>query len=282
MNISDSAKIREALGTDLNEVLRRFVDSNVQTETELQFYSGIVVNNDDPDKEGRCRIRVYGVFGDDIPDDDLPWATPDFSFIGSTLGSFIVPPVDTLVKVYFDKGEIYAPRYTTKVFNTNSISSFTSDKDTDYPNTMVFFETDTGEYFSINRATNETTYRHASGTIITIQDNGDLLIDNASTDSGKVTWNVKGDYEITTQGNFKVNATQNIEMVSTQETKVTATTNLTMKGVQTVVQGSAKVAIKHPQAALWYPNILPIDPASTAPHGGVTAGLTTLTSEVPV
>lgn len=261
---SDSAEIRETLGKDLNTVLRRFMDSHVQTETALQFYSGIVVNNEDPNQQGRCKIRVYGVFEDTIPDDDLPWATPDFSYIGSTLGSFVVPPVNTLVKVYFDGGEIYSPRYATKVFNTTDIGNITAPISEDYPNTMVMFETDAGDYFTINRSTNETIYRHASGLILTIQDNGDMVVDSTQADSGSVTWNVKGD--------FNVNATGAINLISTADT--------TIKGVNTTVQGSAKIALKHPQFAVWYPNILPVDPATTAVHGGPPT-LTTLTSEAP-
>ena len=78
-------------------------------------FTGIVVDNKDPDKVGKCKIRVYGVYGDDIQDKDLPWAFPDFNFRGGLKGSFIVPPVDCIVNVYFERGEIYIPRYSNKV-----------------------------------------------------------------------------------------------------------------------------------------------------------------------
>lgn len=43
-----------------------------------QRYIGRVVNVDDPKKQLRMKIRVYGVFTDNVPDKDLPWA--EYSF----------------------------------------------------------------------------------------------------------------------------------------------------------------------------------------------------------
>ena len=45
-----------------------------------QSYIGHIVMIDDPEYIGRCKIRVYGLYGKDnenigiIPDEDLPWA----------------------------------------------------------------------------------------------------------------------------------------------------------------------------------------------------------------
>lgn len=41
------------------------------------FFVGVVENNDDPRLEGRVQIRAFGIHGtiEDIPSDDLPWAT---------------------------------------------------------------------------------------------------------------------------------------------------------------------------------------------------------------
>ena len=38
-------------------------------------YLGVIVDVKDPLKEGRARVRVFGIF-DDIPTEDLPWAEP--------------------------------------------------------------------------------------------------------------------------------------------------------------------------------------------------------------
>lgn len=137
-------------------------------------YVGRVVNNEDPEKLGRCQIRVFCVFEENrIKDEDLPWAMPDMNFIGSKVGSFVVPPVGAIVKVYFNNGDIYQPHYTTKILDKNNLPSRRMKK---YPNNIVFFETDNGDYFEIDRENSTTKFNHKSGTNITIYSNGDVSI----------------------------------------------------------------------------------------------------------
>lgn len=70
-------------------------------------YIGIVEDNNDPKKIGRCRIRVIDIF-DDIPTEDIPWATPQKDLNGN---QFILPDVGKVVSVIFDNGNIYTPEY---------------------------------------------------------------------------------------------------------------------------------------------------------------------------
>lgn len=163
--------MRETLNKNINELLKKLNDSDIEKKFD-EFYIGEVVDNEDPDKEGKCRIKVFNVF-DEIKTQHLPWAIPDFSFIGSTVGSFIVPPNGTIVSVYFDNGDIYTPRYTTKVLQKSKLPS---NKNEDYPNNMIFFETDAGDSFEINRTTKKTTYKHSAGTIIKIDSLGNVSI----------------------------------------------------------------------------------------------------------
>lgn len=84
---------------------------------------GEVIDNDDPEKSGRCRVRIFGKFdgkGDEsdsflIPDDHIPWAYPSGSnmFAGGEggAGSLSVPKLGTKVRVRFSGGNIYAPEY---------------------------------------------------------------------------------------------------------------------------------------------------------------------------
>jgi hypothetical protein len=253
--------IRENLSKSLADVLRAFTDG-VNNKKDIRFYTGIIVDNNDPEQEGKCRIRVYGVYGEEIPNEDLPWAVPDFSFIGSTKGSFIVPPNESIVKVYFDNEDFYSPRYTTKVFNRNALNSFTAGYNEDYPNTMIFFETDQGDYFKVNRATNETIYRHASGFIVKIDSEGNLLIDDEGVNTGNVDINTKGNLNISVGGNCNIEAQG----------------ALNMKGLNTTVEGVIDITMKAPGASRWFPNTLPADPFSTVPHGGIPAGLISIKS----
>jgi hypothetical protein len=76
---------------------------NLQNRT----FIGVVADNKDPKKLGRCRIRVINIF-DNIPVEDIPWATPWKDLNGN---SFILPEVGKLLTVIFDQGDIYKPEY---------------------------------------------------------------------------------------------------------------------------------------------------------------------------
>lgn len=77
-------------------------------------YMGVVEDIDDPNYEGRCRIRVFSVF-DDLPTEDIPWAVPAAKpmFFGqdAKAGSISIPKVGSIVKVRFVSGDIYTPEY---------------------------------------------------------------------------------------------------------------------------------------------------------------------------
>lgn len=138
---------------------------NVDFDYELTgSYVGKIVNNNDPSKRGACKIRVYGIFGVQIQDDDLPWAFPLQNFIGSNAGSFIVPTIGTIVRVIFRDGDIYQPQYDCKELDESKLPSSRLE---DYPNTLVLFETDKKDSLTINTVKNITKFKHNSGNSLT-------------------------------------------------------------------------------------------------------------------
>ena len=176
--------IRENILKDINNNLKTLLESK-NYHNKLKWYVGRVENNNDSLKLGRCKIRVFGVFGDEISTENLPWSTPDFGFIGGNLGSFIVPPEDSLVRVYFDSDDIYRPHYTTKVVQRNEFDSW-AEKDESYPDTIIFFEDDLGSLFKINRKTGEATFKHSSGMFFSIDKEGNCVVNSENTNSGKL------------------------------------------------------------------------------------------------
>ena len=70
-------------------------------------FFGIVKDNNDPDRENRCKVKVINVF-DGLDVDDLPWAIPykDLNGIACSL-----PDKGKVVSIEFDNGDIYTPVY---------------------------------------------------------------------------------------------------------------------------------------------------------------------------
>jgi hypothetical protein len=74
---------------------------------ESKTYLGVVEDNIDPIRLGRCRIRVFDIY-DDIPTEHIPWASPWKDVNGN---QFNVPEVGKILTVVFESGNIYKPEY---------------------------------------------------------------------------------------------------------------------------------------------------------------------------
>ena len=169
-------------------------------------YDGLVVDNKDPDKYGRVRVRIFGKL-DDIDDNDLPWVMPDFEFCGSKKGSFIIPEVGTTVKIYFSVSDVYFPRYKSKVID---IQNFPKNKDKNYPDNMIFFETDEGTSFEIDRSKDEVSLLHKSGSSLKIDQDGNITIDAKSKSTIRI--NVDGSVEVVSKNDISIKSDSNINI----------------------------------------------------------------------
>lgn len=97
-------------------------------------FLGEVLDGNDPDKEGRCKVKIFGMFSaqdpiindgkptgevvqTDLPIEDTPWASPangKFFAGGDTLGfgDISIPKVGTIVKITFPTSDLYSPEWT--------------------------------------------------------------------------------------------------------------------------------------------------------------------------
>lgn len=77
-------------------------------------YMGIVEDPNDPRKEGRCKVKIFGIH-DDLSTEDLPWAYPKqkSAFFGQDgkAGSLSIPKKNSIVAVQFNNGNVYSPEY---------------------------------------------------------------------------------------------------------------------------------------------------------------------------
>jgi hypothetical protein len=77
----------------------------------MNIHIGTVIDNKDPDAEGRIKVRVFGKY-DNIIDEHLPWAYHMSSINGGSSGGFgelSVPKKGQLIQVIFDKDDELSP-----------------------------------------------------------------------------------------------------------------------------------------------------------------------------
>ena len=86
------------------------------------FFRGVVEDNVDPEKRGRCRIRVFGLHTpqkvktkqEGIPTEELPWAEPVLGLVEGSItgfGMWSVPVQGSHVMLFFENGNPLQPRY---------------------------------------------------------------------------------------------------------------------------------------------------------------------------
>lgn len=80
--------------------------------TPPKIYLGEIVDINDPIKEGRAKIRVFGLF-DELDVEDIPWASQvnGISFSGDGNGRLSIPKLGSVVAVQFDGQNYYRITY---------------------------------------------------------------------------------------------------------------------------------------------------------------------------
>lgn len=134
---------------------------------------GEVVDNNDPKKLGRVKIKIAGFLEGDAS--SLPWAIPEnptgFGGTGSD-SSFMVPVVGAKVNVHFMYDDIYFPVY--RGFYQSSNTHQTA-FDSNYPNKYGHIAGETK--IVIDRQTNQVEIETANGVKVNISSAGDVTIE---------------------------------------------------------------------------------------------------------
>jgi hypothetical protein len=95
-----------------------------------EYFIGVVEDNKDPKKIGRCKVRVAGVFDDPIPTADIPWASPWKDLNGN---QYTTVEIGKIVYVVFEDGDIYKPEFIyAEHFNINLENKLQTLSDTGY------------------------------------------------------------------------------------------------------------------------------------------------------
>lgn len=210
----------------------------------LHRWVGTVVNNQDPEGEGRIKVRVFGIHGDPentedgfISDEDLPWCYPSNHVTsGSDSGGafYSVPKVDSIVEVKFLTNDPYSLIYTRQLHISDQVRGEIQGEE----NAHVLWY-DSEENMKIFYTQRKGIIFYLKGTFININNDRNIVI---KTDSAQC------QLEIGNQGNISINA-DNINIVSSEEIRET-TPLLNLEGAETNI-GAAPVFSAVSAEILW-------------------------------
>ena len=140
------------------------------------FYRGYVIDNNDPLKLGRIKVRIPQIYGFDenssnyVSSISIPWATPAIlQASGNDCGSYIIPDVGSMVFVTFEFKEASKPIYFGGIFyktdgTEKEIASYNVN------NNKSFSSTDDDLIKEVSSGTERVIYKSLKGATIYVDD----------------------------------------------------------------------------------------------------------------
>jgi hypothetical protein len=167
-----------------------------------QDYVGFVIDADDPERLGRCKVRVIGVY-DNITDEQLPWAFYQGSnyFAGgesSGGGNISIPKPGTAVRVVFMNQDIHNPVWCSVIHLNDKLRRELSESYLDSHVIAYDEDQDLKIWFTPSNGT-QIFYKESS---ISINPDQSILIDHKESQSnielkgGQITVNARSKVEI--------------------------------------------------------------------------------------
>jgi len=146
-------------------------------------YTGIVIDNNDPDNLNRLKIAVPGVYGETIFPD---WVQPRSVFSGVNYGMQVLPPKGSVIQVTFTFGSPKYPRWEHGFFGkTADKTSEISDPELQKKNNY-WFKTPGGLLVSLDDDKKTVNIIHTSGISFRVGENSiDLKVDGGYINLGK-------------------------------------------------------------------------------------------------
>jgi len=193
-------------------------------------YRGTVIDNNDPDKNHRIKVRILDIHRG-VEDEDIPWALPKTLGGGNTdvTGNVDVPPLGAMVNIEFLDDDPYHPVYSGGSFHKNTQLPELVE---DYPNTKgrVF---ENGAVWKMNINKDTLTLTHPSGTSVEIDGAGHIKLavaDNTVGPNAEATLPAGVTIEI--QGSAKIIAKEDIELTAKRDIKLWAGRDVSIQSVR--------------------------------------------------
>jgi len=208
---------------------------NEVTEKRLGKFRGFVVDNKDPQKRARLKLKVPSVLGDQETD----WALPCLPFGGAAgFGLFLVPEIDAQVWVEFEEGDLHRPIWTGTFWQEESGAPEEAAKDE--PTTRLL-QTPSGHIMQFDDESGEERFRlhHPTEAEIEIDKDGTIILTDASgallrldADAGEIVLEDANGNSITT------NST-GITVEDSHGNKIeTTSSGITIEGTKILVKGT--------------------------------------------
>lgn len=141
-----------------------------------RFFLGVVIDNKDPEKRERLRIRVPHLYGTEIPDDQVPWAVAIRHRHRGATGnnhSLMVPIIGSKMMLLLQDGDPYHPMYLGGFLTVDDLSSVLTEN---YPDRYGFVD-DRNNHLYVDNKTGDVEFKHFSGLTIHVTPTGTLDID---------------------------------------------------------------------------------------------------------
>lgn len=175
---------------------------NIRPDLKVQQYTALVVDNNDPEKRERVRIRIPQIHRN-VPDDKLPWSMPmreGQAQAGSGVGAVRVPPAGSQLFVKYDADDPHNMYYGGSP-TVDTVHEENELLDEDYPDTYGDVD-QAGNKWSINTRQNTITFQHVSGTVVHIDGSGNVNIVSKK----DINLGAKGDINIIAEGTIRSHA----------------------------------------------------------------------------
>jgi len=197
-------------------------------------YRGFVVDNRDPEKRGRLKLKVPTVLGDQ----DTGWALPCLPFGGFTnQGLFMIPEVDAQVWVEFEEGNLDHPIWVGVFWQQTSDTP--QEAALDEPTTRMI-RTPSGHVLQFDDKSGEEQFRlaHPAGTELTINPQGTVELTDAA--GAKLTMDAESNKVILQDSNgntVTMDASGTVIQDSNGNKVEMAAAGITLQGTKIVLDG---------------------------------------------
>jgi uncharacterized protein involved in type VI secretion and phage assembly len=136
-------------------------------------YRGAVVDNEDPQRRGRLRVRIPSVLGET----ETTWALPCLPYGGTPdVGLYLVPDVDARVWVEFEEGDIGHPLWVGTFWPSGAGGEATGDPQVRGLRTASGHELSFEDHAGAER----TRLAHPAGALVTIDEQGTVTVADAA------------------------------------------------------------------------------------------------------